>query len=494
MWCRLDPDTLQNATLAALVCSAPPSDPSACIAICPNPDLAGVGVRTAFYLQSFMNALLVIFSHRDSVPSAWASTLLTASLVIAAMVQKGGQSITLHHATLTMNFATLSCIGSLAVAPTLPIWKLSPEAYYNQQIARARLVLQDSPFQDGGSGVITPKDESRIRKAQSKQRLFLALALLTQVVLQWAWGIVLFVSPVYSQTNCSGDTTLLFFLARFTARQINRDYMVVWVFWLLFSLGITLAMTVVLALTSRRRARSPIATSSRSSSVSTRGSAESTHISLYKQLYASFMASLPARKDRSSQLIFWYNVLAAVLWLIYIISAELQIQENCIFEGENLISSFGQITALLLAAQPMWSLTVALYRWPARQRREERKRKRQQEEFDRALAGNQPDTPPPVPAARIVQDSAHAHSPLSFPPRGRSRAILVAPERVAPAASVVAAPRHECGVPAATASAVRSRASPRAPSLGSVYIPRTGTEEWNELVSLTHLPRARDFS
>ena len=47
-------------------------------------------------------ALLVILSRRDSVPTTWAATLLTAALVIAAMVQKQTQSITLHHAILTL--------------------------------------------------------------------------------------------------------------------------------------------------------------------------------------------------------------------------------------------------------------------------------------------------------------------------------------------------------------------------------------------------------
>ena len=56
MWCTVPPQILQNGTLAALVCAAPPDDPSQCIAICPNPDISGVGVRSAFYLQSVMNS------------------------------------------------------------------------------------------------------------------------------------------------------------------------------------------------------------------------------------------------------------------------------------------------------------------------------------------------------------------------------------------------------------------------------------------------------
>ena len=52
--------------------------------------------------DSLFLALLVVLSRRDSVPSTWAATLLTGSLVIAAMVQKYNQAITLHHATLIL--------------------------------------------------------------------------------------------------------------------------------------------------------------------------------------------------------------------------------------------------------------------------------------------------------------------------------------------------------------------------------------------------------
>ena len=47
-------------------------------------------------------ALLVVISPRDSVASAWAGTLLTIALVVAAVVQKVYQDLTLHHATLVM--------------------------------------------------------------------------------------------------------------------------------------------------------------------------------------------------------------------------------------------------------------------------------------------------------------------------------------------------------------------------------------------------------
>ncbi|EIW52348.1 uncharacterized protein TRAVEDRAFT_156445 [Trametes versicolor FP-101664 SS1] len=488
-----------------MICSVSNST-EACVAICPNPDLAGVGVRTAFYLQSVMNTLLVILSRRDSVPSAWASTLLTASLIIAAMVQKGNQSITLHHATLTLNFATLSCISSLAVAPTLSIWRLSPESYYNRQLARHVL---DTIHEDRDSPTrISSKDKAKVQKAQGKQRLFLAIALLTQVVLQWAWGVVLFVSPAYSQKNCSGGTTLIFFLASFTASEINDKYMVVWVFWLLFSLGITLGMTIMLALTSPARARLATASnSSRASSLATRSSSMAstsrhTYRSSLAELFRSMCKSFPAWKDRDGQIVFWFNVAAVVLWLVYIISAEIQIQANCIFDGENIISSFGQITALLLSMQPLWSVIVAVYRLPARQRRIERRRKREEQEQLQALDGAKAPLSPTTASLHITLPGNGPTSAPGSPVRGRSRSVLVSADRFAPTAAVVAAPNGERRVPTpASPGRRRGGMRSRAPATTTgthavidVYIPRTHTEEWNELVSLTHLPRASAFS
>ncbi|KAH9919156.1 uncharacterized protein BXZ73DRAFT_92098 [Epithele typhae] len=377
MWCNQTLQVLQDSSLAAAICSVSESSEQ-CTAICPNPDLSGIGVRVAFYLQSFLNTLLVIFSRTDSVPSTWAATLLTGALVIAAIVQKVNGTITLHHAILTMNFATISCIGSLAVAPTLSIWRLTPKEYYKQQLSRDVLEDDDADAQQRmiGQAVeeITVRHRKRIARAQSRQRVILALALLTQVVLQWAWGIVLFVSPSYSQRNCSGETRLVFFVAAtFTAQDLN-DHMGIWVTWLLFSLGITMFMTIMLALSSPTRARP-----SPASSIATFRSTSTgpTHTPVYRQVLEGVWRSIPTWHDKSAQKIFWYNVLSVFLWLAYIIATERQIQENCLFQGENVISSFGQITALLLSLAPIWSLTVALYKWPALQRRLERQRRRE---------------------------------------------------------------------------------------------------------------------
>lgn len=120
---------LNNSTTQALCCIGTSVD---CVAICPNQDLAGIGVRIAFYLQSFMNgellqhltrlytaqfyiipaALLVIFSPTDSVPTTWAGTLLTAALIVAAIVMKTQSNLTLYHATLILKYVLLvfSCL------------------------------------------------------------------------------------------------------------------------------------------------------------------------------------------------------------------------------------------------------------------------------------------------------------------------------------------------------------------------------------------------
>ncbi|KAI0691140.1 hypothetical protein C8T65DRAFT_85834 [Cerioporus squamosus] len=482
MWsCNLPPDILSNATAAALVCSAGPNDKSACAAICPNPDLSGIGVRSAFYIQSSLNTLLVIFSRRDSVPSTWAATLLTGALVIAAMVQKMNQSITLHHAVLTLNFATLSCISSLAVAPTLSIWRLTPREYYAKRLARD-ILDDDEDHQDrmitDAVDTMTGRHRKRIERAQSRQRLILAIAILTQVVLQWAWGIWLFVSPVYSQTNCSGKTGLIFFLYRFTAEYVNSN-MVVWVFWLLFSLGITMVMTVVLALTSPSRARPRTVRSSPASTISTRLSStprSSYTRPLYEQLLYNAVDAIPALKAQVKHFVFWYNIASVFLWAMYIASSELQIKANCIFEGENSLTSFGQITALLLSLAPLWSLTVALYKWPEMQRKLAQRRRR---ELQRALQ-----TSPSLSSQVALSDDDRDRDPRKSTEPTVTVVAVPACERVTPVSML--RPR---AVHTHTHGRSRSRSPVPRPShthllsLDHIYLPRSSTEEWNELAT-----------
>ena len=229
------------------------------------------------------------------------------------------------------SFATLSCISSLAVAPTLSIWRLTPEEYYREKVTRS--VFEDEgPNTDQGIlaeavGRVAVEHKRKIQRSQYKQRFFLALALLAQVAFQWAWGIVLFVSPYYSQPNCSRNTQLIFFLAQFSAERINA-HMFVWALWLLFSLGITMSMTIVLALTSPERARSNTQGSTPASTVGRRGSTGSRFYAtkqprdpptpLWRLLLDVARDSLPGRTDRGAQLIFSYNIVCILLWLMYI--------------------------------------------------------------------------------------------------------------------------------------------------------------------------------
>ncbi|CAL1713781.1 unnamed protein product [Somion occarium] len=340
----LDPRQGRYALLSSVPPSSPhtvtvlPDDVLTCIAIEGNPDLAGIGVRVAFYIQSAINTLLVIVSPRDSVPSAWAGTLLTTSLVIAAIVQKVNHTLTLHHATLIMNFATLSCISSFAVAPMLPIWRLRPSEYYAQELARN--AVHDAGGDDQSNIIESPfyinRQKKHIKAAQNRERVILALALLTQVVLQWTWGIILFVSPTYSQKECSGDT------------------------------------------------------------------------------------------DRPKQVIFWGNTVSFILWCLYLISSEWQRSLNHISEGEDDFGGFGQVTAIFLSLAPLWSLSVALYKYPSLRRRQERHRQRvaagggereyiptQHSDESRSLLAPLDHSPQPSGTAESFQLSDLGPTPLS---------------------------------------------------------------------------------
>ncbi|KAG8899191.1 hypothetical protein FRB99_006883 [Tulasnella sp. 403] len=164
----------KNATLQAAYC-ATDNFPS-CLGICPNPDLSGVGVRAAFYMQSFMNALLITLSPEDAASGAWASAVLTGALIVPAMIQKFQRQLTLHHAVLVLNFATLSTIATMASAPMVPIWRA---------VKRDKSMTKESYRQQVHS--------------KTQGRTILSLALLAQIILQWTWTAIIFVDPYYAQ-------------------------------------------------------------------------------------------------------------------------------------------------------------------------------------------------------------------------------------------------------------------------------------------------------
>lgn len=196
------------------------------------------------------------------------------------------------------------------------------------------------------------ESEGRPRNGPKKQRRILALALLTQVTLQWTWGLVMFVSPSYSQTDCSGNTVALLFFVPLTAKEIDYDGdFFVWALWLVFNLGITLYLTTTLALSGGERS---LASNPEHPPYSSHSSPEHPADSSHTYHYNVLNEEPSPSEGHKRRVIFWGDCAAVCLWILYIILSELQIQANCIFTGENDFGGFGQV-----------SITVALC-FPAR--------------------------------------------------------------------------------------------------------------------------------
>lgn len=135
--------------------------------------------------------------------------------------------------------------------------------------------------------------------------------------MQWAWGIYLFVSPAYSQKECNGNTTLILFLTPFSTSSINSFdnngiRFVVWPLWLLFCLGITLALTIILAVSSPERANPD---SSTGTGISTRGSHNTP---AWRWVQDVIWDSLPPLRDKKKQFIFWTNIGSFILWALFV--------------------------------------------------------------------------------------------------------------------------------------------------------------------------------
>ncbi|KAG8933853.1 hypothetical protein FRC02_011088 [Tulasnella sp. 418] len=169
-----------------------------CMAICPNADLSGLGVKVAFYLQSILNATLVIFCPGEGASGAWSSAVLTAALVIPASIQLFQKDITLYHANLVLLFATLSTVTSLAVAPIIPIWRQGVSSELGEINTRQwREELEETPE----AGPLTEKAFN-----ERTGRVVLAVALLFQMIMQWMWCLFLWGLPGNFSGACSGET------------------------------------------------------------------------------------------------------------------------------------------------------------------------------------------------------------------------------------------------------------------------------------------------
>ncbi len=84
------------------------------------------------------------------------------------------------------SFATLACISSLAAAPKLPTWRLSPAEYVRHQRERHIVSGRSSLPLTREDDILTAAFDQNahklhIRKAQKRSRLLLCIALLLQV-------------------------------------------------------------------------------------------------------------------------------------------------------------------------------------------------------------------------------------------------------------------------------------------------------------------------
>ncbi|EJU00576.1 hypothetical protein DACRYDRAFT_100710 [Dacryopinax primogenitus] len=332
---------LNDSSLQALYCSGAGGDTGSICAICANTDIAGIGVRVAFYAQAIFNALQVLYSPDDSTSGQWAAVILTLALLIPATTQKAQGNLTLFHASLVLNFATLSTLASLAVAPRCTVWRA----------------------EDKGSG----------RKRETRGRVVLSLALViqlirNQLVLQWSWAVYMFTSPSYAQPVCNGPTLLLFFGYPIFASSIDphlqppgalahKSYFFIYPLWLLFSMGLTMGYFAILSISSGdSRLRRP--SGSKLITPYPTGTAYNTPRSRGQSRLA---ARLPRFSSSPTHLI--RDLIALLLFVGLVTATEVQHAiQPYLLPGEDEVTTFGQMAALLLATAPLWSLGMAWFR------------------------------------------------------------------------------------------------------------------------------------
>ncbi|EJD50494.1 hypothetical protein AURDEDRAFT_150200 [Auricularia subglabra TFB-10046 SS5] len=366
--------SLSRDTIAELYCATSREGP--CYGICPNADLAGLGVRLAFYFQAALNACLVALSPEDSPGAAWGATLLTAAIVIPAIAQKKQGELTLYHATLVLDFTTLSSLASLAVAPLCPMWREKGLAqplrqrYLDQKEQQAEAPSpNDSPLlgqrDESDLGLMpfpvgpeseegteseddepVPQHHAPNKSNVTYQRIVLSCALLAQVGLQWGYAVLLFTSPYFAEKSCSRSTVIVLFGAPLKAADINQQYFYAWVLWLVFNMGVTFTWGAFLVLS---------------------GAASRRHNPARRSRLGRFLARVDPDGARRRQAVMWSALMVAVF---FVGVAEMQQVSNCFALSENNDWGFGQVAALLLVLVPIWQIVVVLnHRWFGRRER-----------------------------------------------------------------------------------------------------------------------------
>ncbi|KAG8924622.1 hypothetical protein FRC00_004912 [Tulasnella sp. 408] len=278
--------------------------------------------------------MLVWLSPDDAAAGAWASTILTGALVIPALRSKLQRELTLHHATLVLNFCTLSTIASVAAAPMVPIWRVVKRRGSDPAVFRQK------------------QDE------RARGRIILSMALLAQIVLQWIWAVMMFVDPFYAQNPCSRSTTIVYIAGFHKADHINERFSS-WAVWLLLCIFSSLIFGVIMVFSCTSPAHeTPINYDHIEPSTSKiKGR-------IVRWLHCGKYFLYP-KDDGLLRQRLWIRIsmlFAFTIVVVFITLSELQITENNVLSGENEIRSFSQSAAVFLALSPIWPIGVAWLR------------------------------------------------------------------------------------------------------------------------------------
>jgi hypothetical protein len=93
---------------------------STCPGIKVDPDIAGIGVRTAFYVQSFCAVYAASLPGSDIRGSFWTLTATSLAVLLYTVIQSGMHTLTLHNAILVSYFCVLNSFASLCAYILLP--------------------------------------------------------------------------------------------------------------------------------------------------------------------------------------------------------------------------------------------------------------------------------------------------------------------------------------------------------------------------------------
>lgn len=283
---------------------------------------------------------------------------LTMALVVPAINSKMKNELTLHHATLVLNFATLSTITSVSSAPMVPIW---------------RRVNKKGKTR----GAITREEADKTRG-----RIILSLALLMQIVLQWAWTVLMFVNPYYAQAPCSPSTIIVYIGGIRTAAEINKEYFASWAVWLLLCVCGVLIYGVIMVFSCPSHVHdTPIS-----------GWPDPPDEETWRERlrYWGWTCHRYVITDEHYVSRWWIRlsqIIAFSIVAVFVGLSERQIVINTVLQGENEVFSFSQVrsrpyfsggrsvpdstsllqmAAILLAVAPVWPIAIAWLRRPPR--------------------------------------------------------------------------------------------------------------------------------